>query len=138
MPWKESSIMDERTKFISKLLQGEKMTHVCEEFNISRKTGHKLWNRYQAKGAVGLEEKSRAPHRRVRLTPPLVEKGESVTYVFGKKRNPCFRLHIKTKRTENTTLFIPLAYIAIFFKMNVMSKKEEKISPRAKPVNKDK
>ena len=74
MPWKESSIMDERTKFISKLLQGEKMTHVCEEFNISRKTGHKLWNRYQAEGAIGLEEKSRAPHRRVRLTPPLVEK----------------------------------------------------------------
>ena len=68
MPWKESSAMDERTKFISKLLQGEKMTHVCEEFNISRKTGHKLWNRYQAEGAVGLKEKSRAPHRRVRLT----------------------------------------------------------------------
>ena len=74
MPWKESSIMDERTKFISKLLQGEKMTYVCEEFNISRKTGHKLWKRYQEEGAVGLEEKSRAPHRRVRLTPPLVEK----------------------------------------------------------------
>ncbi|MDE0119044.1 MAG: hypothetical protein OXM55_03440 [Bdellovibrionales bacterium] len=26
MPWKESSAMDERTKFISKLLQEEKMT----------------------------------------------------------------------------------------------------------------
>ena len=57
MPWKESSIMDERTRFISRLLEGEKMTHVCEEFGISRKTGYKLWNRYQAEGAVGLEEK---------------------------------------------------------------------------------
>ena len=74
MPWKESSIMDERTRFISRLLEGEKMTHVCEEFGISRKTGYKLWNRYQAEGAVGLEEKSRAPHRKVRLTPILVEK----------------------------------------------------------------
>ena len=74
MPWKESSIMDERTKFISKLIQGEKMTHVCTEFGISRKTGHKLWNRYQSEGFTGIGDKSRAPHRRVRLTPVLVEK----------------------------------------------------------------
>ena len=74
MPWKEISIMDERTKFISKLIQGEKMTHVCTEFGISRKTGHKIWNRYQAEGAIGLMDKSRAPYRRVRLTPVLVEK----------------------------------------------------------------
>ena len=74
MPWKESSVMDERTKFISKLIQGEKMTHVCAEFGISRKTGHKLWNRYQSEGFNGLGDKNRAPHRKVRLTPPLVEK----------------------------------------------------------------
>lgn len=80
MPWKESSIRDERTKFISKLLQGEKMIHVCEEFNISCKTGHKLWKRYQTEGTIGLEEKNRAPHRRVRLIPPLVEEA-----IFGLK-----------------------------------------------------
>lgn len=74
MPWKEISVMDERTKFISKLIQGEKMTHVCCEFGISRKTGHKIWNRYQIEGAIGLLDKSRAPFRRVRLTPVLVEK----------------------------------------------------------------
>ena len=74
MPWKESSVMDERTKFISRLLEGESMTHVCAEFGISRKTGHKLRKRYEAEGAVGLEDKSRAPCKKARLTPPLVEK----------------------------------------------------------------
>ena len=74
MPWKESSVMDERTKFISRLLEGENMTQVCEEFGISRKTGYKLRKRYQAEGAAGLEDKSRAPYKKARLTPPLVEK----------------------------------------------------------------
>ncbi len=74
MPWKESSVMDERTKFISKLIQGEKMTHVCAEFGISRKTGHKIWSRYQSEGSAGLIDKSRAPQKSFRLTPALVEK----------------------------------------------------------------
>ena len=58
MPWKESSIMDERTKFISCLLEGESMMRVCTEFGISRKTGHKLRKIYQEEGAVGLEDRS--------------------------------------------------------------------------------
>lgn len=84
MPWKESSVMDERTKFISCLLEGESMTQVCREFGISRKTGHKLKKRYEAEGAVGLEDRSRAPYKKARLTSPLVEKA-----ILGlKKKKP--------------------------------------------------
>lgn len=46
MPWKEASAMDERTKFIGRLLAGEKMAPLCREFGISRMTGHTRWNRY--------------------------------------------------------------------------------------------
>ena len=40
MPWKECSVMDERLRFVAKLLDGESMTDVCREFGISRKTNH--------------------------------------------------------------------------------------------------
>src|SRR2546423_5499322 len=40
MPWKECNPMDERLKFIARLLDGEKMAGLCREFGISRKTGY--------------------------------------------------------------------------------------------------
>ena len=39
MPWKECSVMDERLRFVARLLDGEAMSAVCREFGISRKTG---------------------------------------------------------------------------------------------------
>ena len=42
MPWKECNVMDERLKFIARLLDGEKMAQLCREFAISRKTGYKI------------------------------------------------------------------------------------------------
>ncbi|WP_425350312.1 helix-turn-helix domain-containing protein [Phyllobacterium phragmitis] len=63
MPWKECSLMDERLKFIARLLDGEKMAAVCREFNISRKTGHKLLQRYRDSGLHGLTDRSRRPYR---------------------------------------------------------------------------
>jgi hypothetical protein len=38
--------MDERLRFIARLLEGEKMAPLCREFGISRVTGHKLFNRF--------------------------------------------------------------------------------------------
>src|SRR3989338_6798848 len=74
MPWKETCVMDERTKFIGRLLEGEKMAPLCREFGISRVTGHKIWNRYQQDGNTGLYNRSRAPHRHPNQTPFEVEK----------------------------------------------------------------
>ena len=36
MPWKASSVMEERTRFVARLPDGEAMTEVCREFGISR------------------------------------------------------------------------------------------------------
>jgi putative transposase len=41
MIWKESNIMDERLKFVARLLEGEKMTVLCREFGISRNSADK-------------------------------------------------------------------------------------------------
>jgi putative transposase len=40
MPWQECSKVDERLKFVDRVLEGEKMAVLCREFDISRKTGH--------------------------------------------------------------------------------------------------
>lgn len=63
MPWQECKIMDERVKFISKLLDGEKMSQACREFGISRKTGYKIWNRYQNEGQEAITDRTRRPKR---------------------------------------------------------------------------
>ena len=39
--------MDERLRFVARLLEGEKMAELCREFGISRKTGYKIFTRYK-------------------------------------------------------------------------------------------
>lgn len=66
--------MDERLKFIARLLDGEKISPLCEEFGISRKTGYKIYQRYKDSGAEGLTDRSRKPHRYANQLPFQVEK----------------------------------------------------------------
>ena len=47
MPWKECHVMDERVRFVARLLEGEKMAPLCAAFGISRKTGYKIFERYK-------------------------------------------------------------------------------------------
>ena len=63
MPWKECHVMDERLRFVARLLDGEKMAAVCADFGISRKTGYKIFNRYKDQGAEALCDRSRRPWR---------------------------------------------------------------------------
>lgn len=42
--------MDERLRFVARLLEGEKMAELCREFDISRKTGYKIFQRYKDVG----------------------------------------------------------------------------------------
>jgi transposase-like protein len=35
--------MDERLRFVARLLDGEKMAALCREFDVSRKTGYKIF-----------------------------------------------------------------------------------------------
>jgi hypothetical protein len=37
--------MDERLRFVARLLEGEKMARLCAEFGISRKTGYNVERR---------------------------------------------------------------------------------------------
>ena len=55
MPWKECHVMDERLRFVARLLDGEKMAALCEEFGISRKTGYKIFERYKDMRRAGAD-----------------------------------------------------------------------------------
>lgn len=75
MPWKVSRPVNERMHFVARLDGGERMTDLCVEFGISRKTGHKIWARYQGSGVLGLEDQSRAPKRIPHKTDAAIEEG---------------------------------------------------------------
>jgi transposase InsO family protein len=73
MPWKECSVMDERLRFVARLLDGEAMTDVCREFGISRKTGYKIFDRYKEHGLEALSDRSRRPVRYANQLPSQIE-----------------------------------------------------------------
>ena len=73
MPWKACSAMEERLRFIARLLDGEAMTDVCREFGISRKTGYKILGRYKDEGSAALTDRSRRPVRYANQLPPQIE-----------------------------------------------------------------
>lgn len=74
MPWKESCHVSERMKFVMRLEEGERMVDVCREFGVSRKTGYKLWGRYQRFGPIGLfDESRRAEHLRHAMPKEMQE-----------------------------------------------------------------
>jgi len=65
--------MDERLKFIARLLDGEKMAVVCRQFGVSRKTGYKILTRYNEIGLEGLTDRSRRPYRHANQLPFQIE-----------------------------------------------------------------
>jgi len=73
MPWKECHIMDERLRFVARLLEGEKMAPLCAAFGISRKTGYKIFDRYKDCGLEALTDRSRRPYRQANRLPAPIE-----------------------------------------------------------------
>jgi len=65
--------MDERIRFVARLLEGEKMAPLCAEFGISRKTGYKVFDRYKDCGVTAFTDRSRRPYRQANRLPPQLE-----------------------------------------------------------------
>ena len=74
MPWRECSVMEERLRFVARILDGEGMSEVCRSFGISRKTGYKIFNRYKELGLEALSDRSRRPVRYANQLPVQVER----------------------------------------------------------------
>jgi len=74
VPWNASTPVDLRIEFMSRILRGERVTDLCREYGISRKTGDKFKQRFKRLGLGGLADQRRAPKVIPHRTPPeLVE-----------------------------------------------------------------
>jgi transposase InsO family protein len=73
MPWKDVTIMDERIRFVARLLEGEQMAGLCREFGISRKTGYKIFDRYKECGVEAISDRPRRPYRYGNQLPAQIE-----------------------------------------------------------------
>ena len=73
MPGKDATPMNQKMQFVSLAATGRfSVTQLCEDFDISRKTGHKWLGRYAAHGPKGLGDVSRRPHGCCHQTPAEV------------------------------------------------------------------
>jgi transposase InsO family protein len=74
MPWQEVSTMSLRKEFVMLASQdGANISELCRRFGISRKTGYKWLDRFDAAGDKGLQDRSRRPHKSSNRTPECVE-----------------------------------------------------------------
>ncbi|MGC1616987.1 MAG: DDE-type integrase/transposase/recombinase [Candidatus Acidiferrum sp.] len=74
MPWKASSVMEERVRFILEYEEGEEgMTELCQRYEISRETGYVTLHRYRACGLRGLLAQSHAAQRHHNQTEEEIE-----------------------------------------------------------------
>ena len=110
MPWKECSVMDEKLRFIARLIDGEKMASLCREFGISRKTGYKIWDRYKDCGLEGLPSQSRRPYKQANQLPFQIEslivqiKKDKPNWGARKIRERLRRKHPGIKLPANSTV----------------------------------
>src|SRR5215471_4868320 len=93
MPWKASSVMEERLRFVARLLDGEPMTDLCQEFGISRKTGYKIFTRYQEHGCAALTDRSRRPVRYASQLPHQIEVYTPSTRLYRGLPDVTYPLH---------------------------------------------
>jgi putative transposase len=63
-----------RSAFIHRVrVLGEAIAKACREYGISRKTGYKWLDRFDAEPGRSLEDRSRRPHSSPQATPVEVE-----------------------------------------------------------------
>jgi len=74
MPWRDTSIMDERVFFINEYRSGAwTVTDLCQEFQISRTLGYRYINRFELHGMHGLLDLPSTPHSSPKKTPKPIE-----------------------------------------------------------------
>ena len=82
MPWNETTVVLERTRFVLEAERGEwPIAELCRRYGISRKTGYYWIRRYKEEGLAGLEARSRRPK-----TSPQATDSEVVSKIVEMRR----------------------------------------------------
>src|ERR1700744_743639 len=74
MCWRAREVVDQRRQFVREYESGEwTMAELCRFYEISRESGYKWLKRSRLEGAVGLEDRSRAPQHHPNQTAEKIE-----------------------------------------------------------------
>lgn len=74
MPWDNKTIIQQRWLMLQKFFEEKApVTKIARDFGVSRKTFYKFKQRFEAEGVIGLQDRNRAPHRRPKKIPLVVE-----------------------------------------------------------------
>ena len=73
MPWKETTIMEQKIEFICEWRTGKyTVTELSRAFNISRPTAYKMIERFEKSGYDGLSGLLRSPKNHPNQTPDKI------------------------------------------------------------------
>jgi transposase InsO family protein len=130
MPWSEIDRMEQRARFVLEALEGRfTMSELCYRYGISRKTGYKWIQRYHRHGALGCEDRSRAP----RTHPNRTERRIAARIVKLRKKYPNWgarTLHAYLIEADAETSWPCPSTIGEILKRNGLVRKRRRRSPR--------
>jgi transposase InsO family protein len=96
--------MNQKTQFVSEYLRHSlSFTELCQRYHISRKTGYKWINRYEAEGPSGLADRSRRPRSSPDQTPEAVR----LAILEARRRHPSWGAKKLLKLLERRTPQLP-------------------------------
>jgi putative transposase len=85
MPWHETCVMDERMAFIVDWQRDEtSLAALCRRYGVSRKTGYKWLDRFEADGMDGLKDRSCAANRH----PNVIEAAATEAVIAARMQHP--------------------------------------------------
>ena len=131
MPWLETDVIKERTRFVLEVESGLfTMTELCERFAISRQTGHELWRRYQREGLPGLQDRVRGPKSCPHKTSDEVE--QALVALRGRypKWGPVTLLGVLKKRHPQLPLPAPSTAGEILKRHGLIKPRTRRTKPR--------
>lgn len=129
MPWGDCTVVKRRFELVERMVMGECVTSLCEEFGVSRKTAYKWLRRYEELGFRGLEDRSTAPHRRPTRTCADVER----LVVSARMRHPRWgpKKLLWLLMKENPGLELPArSTVASILQRHGLSKRRRRRLPR--------
>lgn len=137
MPWKDTSVQEERFRFVENWRSGAwDMASLCRSYGVTRKTGYKWIERYEADGLDGLRDLSRAPRHHPNAISPEME--DRVIAVRG--RYPLWgarKIHAWLEREEPEVELPAVSTIGALLKQNgltVPRRRRRSARPNTEPL----
>jgi putative transposase len=132
MPWKRNDVLEERFRFIEEWKSEDwSLAELCEQYGVTRKTGYKWLERYEAGGMEGLRDRSRAPQRH----PNALAAGSEERILQVRGEHPWWgarKIHAFLKREDGARVVPAVSTIGNLLKSNGLTIARKR-RPRARP-----